>query len=74
MRTRTALHRDIAGAGRTRSATACPALRVELETPLDSAKAHVGDVFRFRTLDTVTLPAGLRIPAGSLGFGSSAER
>jgi hypothetical protein len=47
----------------------CPALRVELETPLDSAKAHVGDVFRFRTIDTVTLPAAARIAAGTRGYG-----
>lgn len=47
----------------------CPALRVELQTELDSATAHVGDIFRFRTMDTVTLPNGPRIAAGSRGFG-----
>jgi hypothetical protein len=47
----------------------CPALRVELETPLDSASAKVGDIFVFRTLDTVTLPEGPRIAGGTRGFG-----
>jgi hypothetical protein len=47
----------------------CPALRVELQTQLDSATAQVGDVFGFRTMDTVTLPDGPRIAAGSRGFG-----
>jgi hypothetical protein len=47
----------------------CPALRVELETKLDSATAKVGDIFAFRTIDTVTLPTGLRVAAGTKGFG-----
>jgi hypothetical protein len=47
----------------------CPALRVELQTKLDSGTAQVGDIFGFRTIDTVTLPTGQRIAAGTRGYG-----
>ncbi len=58
-----------ATAAETEPLPPCPALRVALETPIDSATAKVGDVFRFRTLDTVWLPEGPRVPAGRPGYG-----
>lgn len=61
--------RDPVAAAETEPLPPCPALRVALETPIDSASAKVGDIFRFRTLDTVSLPDGPQVPAGRPGYG-----
>jgi hypothetical protein len=59
----------VSGAATPAPLPPCPALRVELQTKLSSATAQVGDIFVFRTIDTVTLPTGQRIAAGTRGYG-----
>jgi hypothetical protein len=48
---------------------ACPSLRAEMTLDVDSATAHVGDVFTFRTMDTVVMPHGPTVAAGTPGYG-----
>lgn len=36
---------------------------------IDSASAKPGDVFRFRTIDTIVAPGGVTIPRNAVGYG-----
>ncbi|MGD0472997.1 MAG: hypothetical protein ABSB70_07240 [Candidatus Velthaea sp.] len=48
---------------------ACTSIPVELTDTLDTAQAHTGDVFHFRTIDTIVPPGGVTIPRNSAGYG-----
>lgn len=47
----------------------CTTIPVVLVDTLDTAKARTGDVFRFRTIDTILAPGNVRIPGNALGYG-----
>ncbi len=59
------------GAAQTPADARKPCVRslVAMEDSVDSARAHAGDVFRFRLVDAATAPDGTAVPAGSLGYG-----
>jgi hypothetical protein len=45
------------------------AIAAEMLDRVASASARVGDAFRFRTTEEMTLEDGMTIPAGTLGYG-----
>jgi hypothetical protein len=47
----------------------CTAIPVELTDTLDTASARTGDVFHFRTIDTIVPPDNVTIPRNSAGYG-----
>jgi hypothetical protein len=47
----------------------CVLIPVDLSDTVDSAKAHPGDVFRFRTIDAILAPGGVTIPRDAVGYG-----
>jgi hypothetical protein len=47
----------------------CPVIPVELTDKLDTARARTGDVFHFRTIDTIVLPDHVTIPLNTTGYG-----
>jgi hypothetical protein len=47
----------------------CPIIPVELTDRLDTGQVHTGDVFHFRTIDTIVLPDNVTIPFNSTGYG-----
>jgi hypothetical protein len=55
--------------GRTEAAEPCTLIPVELAAAVDSSKARAGDVFRFRTIDTIVVPGGVTVPRNAVGYG-----
>jgi hypothetical protein len=47
----------------------CPVIPVELTDQLDTGRAHTGDVFHFRTIDTIVLPDHVTIRLNATGHG-----
>jgi len=47
----------------------CTAIPVELTDTLDTGSARTGDVFHFRTIDTIVPPDNVTIPRNSAGYG-----
>jgi hypothetical protein len=48
---------------------ACTVIPVVMIDTIDSGKAHAGDVFRFRTIDTIVAPGNATIPHDATGYG-----
>lgn len=36
---------------------------------IDSANSHIGDAFRFRTIDTIVAPGDVTVPKDAIGYG-----
>lgn len=47
----------------------CPIIPVELIDKLDTGEVRTGDVFHFRTIDTIVLPDRVTIPLHTTGYG-----
>lgn len=47
----------------------CPVIPVELTDKLDTGQVRTGDVFHFRTIDTIELPDKVTIPLDTTGYG-----
>jgi hypothetical protein len=67
------LHGAEAAAMTSRTADAetrpCASIPVELLDPIDSARVRSGDVFRFRTIETVQPVGYPEIPVDAIGYG-----
>jgi hypothetical protein len=48
---------------------ACTSIPVELTDTLDTGRARTGDIFHFRTIDTIVPSAKVTIPRNSAGYG-----
>lgn len=56
-------------AARADALESCTLIPVQLVVSVNSSKAHAGDVFRFRTVDTIIVPGGPTVPRNATGYG-----